>query len=89
MRLKRFQVLAALLIACRDPRNPFFRSLLELLGLEQGMFEHKHKHLHAKANPLDGNRDEIVGRLGVLLDQLSDRDLESIGLRRITVVEAV
>jgi len=53
------------------------------------MFEHKHKHLHAKANPLDGNRDEIVGRLGVLLDQLSDRDLESIGLRRITVVEAV
>lgn len=62
---------------------------LELLGLEQGMFEHKHKHLHAKANPLDGNRDEIVGRLGVLLDQLSDRDLESIGLRRITVVEAV
>ncbi len=87
MRLKRFQVLAALLIAFRDPRKPFFRSLLELLGLEQGMFEHK--HLHAKANPLDGNRDEIVGRLGVLLDQLSDRDLESIGLRRITVVEAV
>ncbi len=28
MRLKRFQVLAALLIAFRDPRKPFFRSLL-------------------------------------------------------------
>ena len=61
---------------------------LELLGLEAGMFERKHKHLHAKANPLDGNRDEIIGRLGVLLDQLSDRDLESLGLQRIVVVEA-
>jgi hypothetical protein len=62
---------------------------LELLGLEQGMFERKHKHLHAKVNPLDGNRNEIIGRLGVLLHQLSDRDLESLGLQRITVVEAV
>jgi hypothetical protein len=62
---------------------------LELLGLEQGMFERKHKHLHAKVNPLDGNRNEIIGRLGVLLDQLSERDLESLGLQRITVVEAV
>ena len=62
---------------------------LELLGLEAGMFERKHKHLHAKVNPLDGNRDEIIGRLGVLLDQLSDRDLGSLGLRRITVGEAV
>jgi len=60
---------------------------LELLGLEQGMFERKHKHLHAKANPLDGNRAEIVGRLGVLLDQLSDADLKSIGLQRLDVVE--
>jgi phage terminase small subunit len=60
---------------------------LELLGLEQGMFERKHKHLHAKANPLDGNRIEIVGRLGVLLDQLSDADLKSIGLQRLGVVE--
>jgi phage terminase small subunit len=60
---------------------------LELLGLEQGMFERKHKHLHAKANPLDGNRIEIVGRLGVLLDQLSDADLRSIGLKRFDVVE--
>jgi hypothetical protein len=62
---------------------------LELLGLEQGMFERKHKHLHAKQNPLAGNPNEIIGRLGVLLDQLSDRDLESLGLQRITVVEAV
>ena len=38
---------------------------------------------------LDGNRDEINGRLGVLLDQLSDCDLASIGLHRITVEEAV
>ena len=53
------------------------------------MFERKHKHLHAKANPLDGNRSEIIGRLGVLLDQLSDRDLESLGLQRIMVAEAV
>jgi hypothetical protein len=60
---------------------------LELLGLEQGMFERKHKHLHAKQNPLEGNRDEIVGRLGVLLDQLSDGDLRSIGLKRLDVVE--
>jgi hypothetical protein len=60
---------------------------LELLGLEQGMFERKHKHLHAKANPLDGNRIEIVGRLGVLLDQLSDGDLRSIGLQRLDVIE--
>jgi hypothetical protein len=60
---------------------------LELLGLEQGMFERKHKHLHAKQNPLEGNRDEIVGRLGVLLDQLSDGDLRSIGLKRLSVVE--
>jgi hypothetical protein len=62
---------------------------LELLGLEQGMFERKHKHLHAKANPLQGNRDEIIGRLGVLLDQLSDRDLEGLGLQRITAAEAL
>ena len=62
---------------------------LELLGLEQGMFERKHKHLHAKQNPLDGNRNEIIGRLGLLLDQLSDRDLESLGLQRITLIEAV
>jgi hypothetical protein len=60
---------------------------LELLGLEQGMFERKHKHLHAKANRLDGNRSQIVGRLGVLLDQLSAADLESIGLQRIDTVE--
>ena len=60
---------------------------LELLGLEQGMFERKHKHLHAKANPLDGNRTQIVGRLGDLLDQLSDGDLKSIGLQRLSVVE--
>ena len=60
---------------------------LELVGLEQGMFERKHKHLHAKANPLDGNRAEIVGRLGGLLDQLSAGDLESIGLRRIESAE--
>lgn len=60
---------------------------LELLGLEQGMFERRHKHLHAQANPLDGNRQEIVGRLGILLSQLTDRDLESIGLRRIETVE--
>ena len=52
------------------------------------MFERKYKHLHARVNPLDGNRDEIIGRLGVLLDQLSDYDLASIGLQRITVVEA-
>ena len=38
---------------------------------------------------LDGNREEIVGRLGVLLDQLSDCKLASIGLQRVTVVEAV
>ena len=62
---------------------------LELLGLEQGMFERRHKHLHGRINPLDGNREEIVGRLGVLLNQLSDYDLASIGLQRITVVEAV
>ena len=62
---------------------------LELLGLEQGMFARKHKHLHGTINPLDGSREEIVGRLGVLLDQLSDYDLASIGLQRITVVEAV
>jgi hypothetical protein len=62
---------------------------LELLGLEQGMFERQHKHLHAKVNPLDGNREEIIGRLGVLLDQLSEGDLESLGLRRIELVEAV
>jgi hypothetical protein len=62
---------------------------LELLGLEQSMFARQHKHLHAKVNPLDGNRDEIIGRLGVLLDQLSERDLESIGLRRIEMLEAV
>jgi hypothetical protein len=62
---------------------------LELVGLEQGMFERKHKHLHAKASPLQGNRDEIIGRLGVLLDQLSEGDLESLGLRRIAVAEAV
>jgi hypothetical protein len=60
---------------------------LELLGLEQGMFERKHKHLHAKANPLDGNRTEIVGRLSVLIDQLSDADLKSIGLQRLDVIE--
>ncbi len=62
---------------------------LELLGLEAGMFERKHKHLHAQQNPLEGNREEIIGRLGVLLDQMSERDLESIGLRRIEMVEAV
>jgi hypothetical protein len=62
---------------------------LELLGLEQGMFERKHKHLHAKANPLQGNRDEIIGRLGALMDQLSDRDLEGLGLQRITVAETL
>ncbi len=62
---------------------------LELLGLEAGMFERRHKHLHAKVNPLDGNRVEILGRLGVLLDQLSEGDLESLGLQRIVVVEAV
>jgi hypothetical protein len=60
---------------------------LELVGLDAGMFERKHKHLHAKANPLDGNRTEIVGRLGVLIDQLSAGDLESIGLRRIESAE--
>jgi hypothetical protein len=62
---------------------------LELLGLESNMFARRHKHLHAKQNPLDGNREEIIGRLGVLLDQLSDGDLGSIGLRRVTIVEAV
>ncbi len=62
---------------------------LELLGLEQGMFARQHKHLHAKASPLQGNRDEIIGRLGVLLDDLSEGDLESIGLQRITVAEAL
>jgi hypothetical protein len=62
---------------------------LELLGLEQGMFARQHKHLHAKANPLQGNRDEIIGRLGALMDQLSDRDLEGLGLQRITVAEAL
>jgi hypothetical protein len=62
---------------------------LELLGLEQSMFARQHKHLHAKVNPLDGNREEIIGRLGVLLDQLSEGDLESLGLRRIELVEAV
>jgi hypothetical protein len=56
---------------------------LELLGLEQSMFARQHKHLHAKVNPLDGNREEIIGRLGVLLDQLSEGDLESLGLRRL------
>ena len=61
---------------------------LELMGLEQGMFERQHKHLHAKVNPLDGNRDQIVGRLGVLLDQLSDADLYALGLQRLDVVEA-
>jgi hypothetical protein len=60
---------------------------LELLGLEQGMFERTHKHLHAKQNPLDGSRDQIVGRLGVLLDQLSDADLFSLGLQRLDVIE--
>ncbi len=58
---------------------------LELLGLEQGMFERKHKHLHAKANPLEGNRSEIIGRLGSLTDQLSDDDLYALGLRRLSV----
>ena len=62
---------------------------LELLGLEQGMFARQHKHLHVKTNPLDGNRNEIIGRLGVLMFQLSDRDLEGLGLRRITAAEAV
>ena len=60
---------------------------LELLGLEQGMFERKHKHLHAKQNPLEGNRAAIVGRLSGLLDQLSDADLRSIGLQRLELVE--
>jgi len=62
---------------------------LELLGIEQGMFERKHKHLHAKINPLSGDRSEIVGRLGVLVEQLSDRDLASIGLQRISTAEVV
>ncbi len=62
---------------------------LELLGIEQGMFERKHKHLHAKVNPLAGDRSEIVGRLGVLIEQLSDRDLAGIGLQRIGTVEVV
>jgi hypothetical protein len=60
---------------------------LELMGLEQGMFERKHQHVHARQDPLDGNRDQIVGRLSVLLDQLSDADLYAIGLQRLDVIE--
>ena len=52
------------------------------------MFERRHKHLHRNVNPLDGNRAEILQRLGVLLQHLSDRDLRDIGLERIEVVEA-
>jgi hypothetical protein len=61
---------------------------LELMGLEQGMFERQLKHVHAKHDPLDGNRDQIVGRLGVLLEQLSDSDLYVLGLQRLDVIEA-
>ena len=56
-------------------------------GTRPDVFERKHKHLHRNVNPLDGTREEIVARLGVLLHELSDRDLEDIGLQRIEVVE--
>ena len=51
------------------------------------MFERTHKHMHHRADPLDGNRDELIGRLGVLLQRLTDRDLRGLGLQRLDVVE--
>lgn len=59
---------------------------LELLGLEKGMFERTHKHIH-KASPLNGTRSQIIGRLGELLRNLSDADLADIGLQRLGTVE--
>jgi hypothetical protein len=61
---------------------------LELLGTELGMFIKQHKHLHQNANPLDGDRGEILGSLRVLTDRLSDADLRELGLQRLDTVEA-
>lgn len=62
-----------------------FRSAIkavELMGLENGMFERTHKHLHGKVNPLEGTRDEIIGRMGALLCEVKSPDLMKMGLQR-------
>ena len=59
----------------------------KLLGLDLGMFAQQHKHLHGAINPLEGNREDLLGRLRVLTDMLSDADLAGLGLQRIGTVE--
>ena len=60
---------------------------LELMGNELGMGIKQHKHLHENADPLEGNRNEVLGSIRGIIEQLSDADLRELGVQRLDVVE--
>ncbi len=60
---------------------------LELMGNELGMGIKQHKHLHENADPLEGDRNEVLGSIRGIIEQLSDADLWELGVQRLDVVE--